>query len=107
MSNYVRCIDNSGYLVSLTQGAVYKALPTTELEEGSIRVIDNTGEDYLFDPQRFEPIELSNDSVTKTATIYLPDWMHGVLHAEAVAADKSISSLLRDLIAERFDLPTA
>ncbi len=38
-------------------------------------------------------------------TIHVDDYTKGVLHAEAVASDKSISVLLREWIDERLDLP--
>jgi hypothetical protein len=102
---YVRCIDNTGYEASLTAGAVYKALPTTELERGSLRVIDNSGEDYLYDPRRFEPIEVnSQEKAVKSITVHVPEWFYGILHAEAVAADKPISAFVREALAERLDL---
>jgi hypothetical protein len=115
---YLRCINNRGFIwqhgqrldeeiIGLTVGAVYKALPTEPeaAEHGMVRVIDNSAEDYLYPAHYFEPVDLHNGSIAKTATTHLPDWMYGVLQAEAIAADKSISALLRDLIAERFDLP--
>jgi hypothetical protein len=106
MSNYVTCIDNSGYLASLTVGAVYKVLPAGELEEGSLRVVDDSGEDYLYDPRRFEVLALANGEPVRATTLRLPAWMHGVLHAEALSSQKTVSTLLRELIAERFDLST-
>ena len=107
---YVRCVNNEGYAVSLTVGAVYKQLPTNELEQGSIRIVDNSGEDYLFAPNRFEPVVLigkDNSHADKSVTAHIPTWLHGVLNAEALAANKSVSALVRQLIEERFDLPTA
>lgn len=57
---YVRCVKNDGYEASLDIGKVYKTLPTTGLEcsDGLIRVIDNEGEDYLYDSDYFELVEL-------------------------------------------------
>ena len=71
-----------------------------------IRVIDESAEDYLYPATYFEPVELGNGSQkSESITAYLPDWMAGVLYTEAVAADKPVSALVRELIAERFDLP--
>jgi hypothetical protein len=56
---YVICINNKGYEVSLTLHKVYQVLADPEAEEdGMIRVIDDTGEDYLFGEQRFVAVEL-------------------------------------------------
>jgi len=55
----VICIDNSGYEVSLEQRKIYIALPDTKAEKlGLLRVIDESGEDYLYPKKRFVPAEL-------------------------------------------------
>ncbi len=49
----VICIDNAGYEVSLERRKIYVATPDTRAESlGQIRVVDESGEDYLY-PQRF------------------------------------------------------
>lgn len=119
--SYVRCINNQGFIgkngqrlddeiIGLTVGRVYKALPTeTEAQaHGMIRVIDESAEDYLYPAAYFESVELGNGRRKSDAiTAHLPDWMAGVLYAEAVAEDKTISALVREMIAERYDLPVA
>lgn len=102
--SYVRCIDNTGYEVSLTRGKVYKILPYTS-DPVSLRVIDNEGEDYLYDTSRFESIEFTGDASESTITVHLPLYLKGVLHAEALAAHKSVSALVREWLDERLDLP--
>jgi hypothetical protein len=42
---------------------------------------------------------------SESVTVHLDPYLKGVLHAEAVAAGKSISALLREWIDERLDLP--
>lgn len=101
---YVRCLDNAGYEVSLTRGQVYKTLPDTS-DSISIRVIDNEGEDYLYDANRFEPLRLSDEMAEATITVYVPLHVKGIVHAEALAAHKSVSALMREWLNERLDLP--
>ena len=49
----VICIDNSGYEVSLERRKIYVALPDARAEKlEQIRVIDESGEDYLY-PQEY------------------------------------------------------
>jgi hypothetical protein len=117
--SYVRCINNRGFfwqngqrlddeIVGLIVGRIYKTLPTEieAQEHGMIRVIDESAEDYLYPAAYFESVELGNGNQNSISiTAHLPDWMAGVLYAEAVAADKPVSALVRELIAERFDLP--
>lgn len=60
--DYVVCIDNGGYLVSLEVRKIYRRLPDDDASElGMIRVIDNSEEDYLFPTRYFAPIELTEE----------------------------------------------
>ena len=117
---YVRCLNNKSYvhfrgqplrdetLASLTIGRVYKALPPTEDERrlGELRIIDNEGEDYLYPTEYFETVLFpTTRKPDETATIHLDALTKAILWAEATAARKSISALLRDWIDERLDLP--
>lgn len=102
--SYVRCIDNTGYEVSLTVGQVYKTLPDAS-DKASLRVIDNEGEDYLYDKRRFEQVEFAGEVSESTITVHLPLYLKGILHAEALAAHKSVSALVREWLDERLDLP--
>jgi hypothetical protein len=63
---YVICIDNKGYPIDLTVHKVYKVIPDPAGEEvHMIRIVDDSGEDYLHDADRFLPVELSAE-VEKT-----------------------------------------
>jgi len=58
--SFVACIRNDGYEVSLDIGKVYVVLPDAKAAKyGRIRVIDESGEDYLFPIEYFLPVELS------------------------------------------------
>jgi hypothetical protein len=55
----VICIDNSDYPASLELHKVYTVLPDEKAaEDGFIRVIDESGEDYLYSAKRFVSVEL-------------------------------------------------
>ena len=62
MSNSVRfliCITNEGYRASLERRKVYQEVPDPDAEQaGLVRVIDESGEDYLYPQNFFAPIEL-------------------------------------------------
>jgi hypothetical protein len=48
------CIDNRGYPASLELHKIYRILPDDDAEaEGDLRVIDESGEDYLYSADRF------------------------------------------------------
>ena len=56
---YAMCIDNSDYPESLEMHKVYRVLRDDEAQShGLIRVIDESGEDYLFSAQTFVRVKL-------------------------------------------------
>ncbi len=57
---FVICIDNSGYEVSLERRKIYICIPDARAERlGQLRVIDESGEDYLYPKGSFVTAELS------------------------------------------------
>jgi len=51
---FVVCIDNSGYPVSLELYKIYRSIPDTDVESGGeLRVIDESGEDYIYPESYF------------------------------------------------------
>lgn len=53
----VICLDNEGYAASLERRKIYVTLPDEEAEKrGLVRVIDESGEDYLYPKSSFSPI---------------------------------------------------
>ena len=53
------CVDNDGYEASLERNKIYVVLPDKEAEkDGDLRVIDESGEDYLFSAGRFVAIDV-------------------------------------------------
>lgn len=59
VDSYVLCIANGGYPESLEVRKVYAMLPDERAAANDyIRVIDETGEDYLYPSKYFVPISL-------------------------------------------------
>ena len=55
----VICVDNSGYEVSLERRKIYVSIPDTKAERtGHIRVIDESGSDYLYPKSAFIEVAL-------------------------------------------------
>ena len=53
------CLKNTGYEASLEPRKIYEVVPDQEAEKHrQIRVIDESGEDYLYPQNFFAPIEL-------------------------------------------------
>jgi len=58
-AQYVICIGNKGYAASLELRKTYQIIPdnaATRLHQ--IRVIDESGEDYLYPEDYFAPVQL-------------------------------------------------
>ncbi|HVP09392.1 MAG TPA: hypothetical protein VMT02_07720 [Burkholderiales bacterium] len=53
------CLKNDGYEVSLERRKIYQVLPDPEAAKyRQVRVIDESGDDYLYPQNFFAPIEL-------------------------------------------------
>src|SRR6266566_2908874 len=53
------CVRNDGYEASLERNKIYAILPDDQAErDGDLRVVDESGEDYLFSADRFVTIEV-------------------------------------------------
>ena len=56
---FVVCVRNEGYEVSLERNKIYRIVPDRTAErDGDLRVLDESGEDYLFSADRFVAIEV-------------------------------------------------
>jgi hypothetical protein len=56
---FVVCLKNSGYEASLERRKIYRVLPDADAaKHRQIRVVDESGEDYLYPKEFFAPIEL-------------------------------------------------
>ncbi len=63
---FVVCIDNKDYQASLELHKIYRVLPDEDAAvDGDLRVIDESGEDYLYSSERFVPIAVP-DAVQKS-----------------------------------------
>jgi len=57
---FALCPDNSEYPASLERWKIYRVLPDVDAEEyGQARVVDESGEDYLYASRCFKPLRLS------------------------------------------------
>ena len=54
---FVVCMDNLDYPVSLERYKIYQVIPDAEARaDGEIRIVDESGEDYLYSKDRFVSI---------------------------------------------------
>lgn len=62
---FVVCLRNEGFEASLTIGKLYRVLPDTKARsESLIRVVDESGEDYLYPDELFAPVEVTHEIAT-------------------------------------------
>lgn len=53
------CVNNTGYPASLELHKIYRVLPDADAEvDGDLRIVDESGEDYLYPAEYFVLVEL-------------------------------------------------
>ena len=52
------CVDNNGYEASLERNKIYVVSDKNAESDTDIRVVDESGEDYLYSADRFVEVEL-------------------------------------------------
>ena len=56
---FVVCIDNADYEASLELRKIYSVVPDPDAaQDGDLRILDESGEDYLYSADRFVAIDL-------------------------------------------------
>ena len=69
--DYFVCVDNADYPASLELHKIYRGLPDEDAQaNGDLRIVDESGEDYLFPASAF-------------VAISLPERVRASLHREA------------------------
>ncbi len=55
------CLQNEGYEISLEPRKLYEGLPDADAKQhGQLRIIDESGEDYLYPENLFAVVDLPN-----------------------------------------------
>ena len=58
-SKFAVCVNNTDYPASLELHKIYRVLPDEEAKkDGDLRIVDESGEDYLYSADNFVMIEL-------------------------------------------------
>lgn len=61
-AKFAVCINNKGFEASLEVGKLYEVVADNEAEnDDMLRVIDEDGEDYLFESNIFYPLAIPSD----------------------------------------------
>lgn len=60
--SFAVCIDNREYPVSLELHKLYRVVPDEDAaRDGDLRIVDESGEDYLYPARNFVVMKLAND----------------------------------------------
>src|SRR5262249_54046867 len=71
-ARYVVCVANRGYRASLVVRRLYRLISDREAEQrGLVRVIDESGEDYLYPKKMFAVVDLPSALTKKFAVANL------------------------------------
>jgi hypothetical protein len=69
-STYVICLDRGSYRIDLQVGKVYRTAPPEKNDRSEmLRVIDDSGEDYLYPAAWFVPVNLPTKAKRKLAAL--------------------------------------
>lgn len=60
-ARFAVCVNNSEYPASLELHKIYRVLPDEDAADGDVRVIDESGEDYLYPAEYFVVVELPQE----------------------------------------------
>jgi hypothetical protein len=70
---FALCLENSGNEASLILGKVYPVIPDTRAAKDHLtRIIDESGEDYLFDSSQFVVVALPQAARRKILALQKP-----------------------------------
>ena len=65
-NKFLLCVKNKGYEASLELRKLYESITDKEAEShGQVRIIDESGEDYLYPAVYFAPIRLLAETKNK------------------------------------------
>ena len=64
--HFMICVDNHGYEASLEIRKIYEVITDkTAVQHRQLRVIDESGEDYLYPANYFSPVRLPSETKEK------------------------------------------
>ena len=100
---FVKCVASRGDSLSVTPGQYDQVLADPAETDGLLRIIDNTGEDYLYDAELFQAAaDLSALATDFTLSLSVP--MKAAILQLASQRGVSMAAFVRELLDERLDL---
>lgn len=81
-SGFVVCLTNEGYEFDLKPNTIYEIIPDDSLEPEDIRVIDESGEDYIYPNDYFVRVKMSRRNTARFMTVLARHVLTGVSLSE-------------------------
>jgi hypothetical protein len=80
--HFALCLDNTDYEVSIIPGKVYRLIPDRKAEEDDfIRIIDESGEDYLYHNSHFAFVDFPKSVEKKLIALETSVYQEYRMHA--------------------------
>jgi len=77
VSQFAICVENAEYPASLELHKIYRVLPDENAaEDGDLRIIDESGEDYLYPAEYFVIIEVPRQAARVLAKSFTRSEQH-------------------------------
>jgi len=71
--SFALCVDNTDYKASLIPGKVYRIIPDPKAaKDDFVRIVDESGEDYLYHESRFTPFPFPKTKTPRHAVAFFP-----------------------------------
>ncbi len=69
-TKYVVCVHNEEYTASLERSKIYQVIPDADAEtHGMLRLVDESGEDYLYPQSYFAAVRLPQKAQRAVAAV--------------------------------------
>ncbi|NOT57389.1 MAG: hypothetical protein HOP18_22530 [Deltaproteobacteria bacterium] len=77
LARFAICVENSEYPASLELHKTYRVLPDEEAaEDGDLRIVDESGEDYLYPAEYFVVLEVPRQTAQALTKSFLRHARH-------------------------------
>ncbi|MBL7163694.1 MAG: hypothetical protein ISS57_13930 [Anaerolineales bacterium] len=71
ISTFVICVNNAEYPASLELHKMYRTLPDDDVaQDGDMRIIDESGEDYIYPAEYFLALDLPRETEQQLQTSF-------------------------------------
>jgi hypothetical protein len=70
-NKFLICVNNVGYEASLETRKIYEVISDTEAQKhNQVRIVDESGEDYLYPSSYFAPLRIPSETRAKLELLH-------------------------------------